>query len=239
MTTAPRSVIGRISTWFGRLAIVAALLGPTLAHFEIVRPIAGFALFGIGLLCAAVCLLLGLIALLVGPARGATVGGMLPAIAVVLTVLAASGARSGIPRINDITTDTADPPVFVHALTLPENAGRDMAYPGESFAKQQREGYGEIEPLQMALPPDETFRRVAAAARSMDGWVITREDPTNRALEGYETSRLFRFKDDFVIVVRDANGQSVIQMRSKSRDGQGDVGVNAKRIRTFLGRVKE
>jgi acyl-CoA reductase-like NAD-dependent aldehyde dehydrogenase len=50
---------------------------------------------------------------------------------------------------------------------------------------------------------------------------------------------LFRFKDDFVIVVRDSNGQSVVQMRSKSRDGQGDVGTNAKRVRAFLARVKE
>jgi len=164
---------------------------------------------------------------------------MLPAVIVVLAVLAASGIGQRPPRINDITTDTANPPAFVHAQTLPDNAGRDMAYPGESFARQQREGYGEVAPAQLALPPDETFRRVAAAARSMDGWVITREDPNARAVEGYDTSRLFRFKDDFIIVVRDANGQSVVHMRSKSRDGQGDIGTNAKRIRLFLARLKD
>jgi uncharacterized protein (DUF1499 family) len=241
MTTAPRSRLGRVSTWLGRLSIIAVLLGPTLAHFEIVRPLAGFAIFGLGLLLAALCLLLGIVALAIGPAgtRASTGGGLLPGVLVFLVVLAASGARSGIPSINDITTDTNDPPVFVHAQTLPENTGRDMSYPGESFASQQRAGYGDIEAVQLALPPDETFRRVAAAARSMNGWVITREDPANRALEGYDTSRLFHFKDDFVIVVRDANGQSVVHMRSKSRDGQGDVGTNAKRIRAFLAHVKE
>jgi uncharacterized protein (DUF1499 family) len=114
-----------------------------------------------------------------------------------------------------------------------------MAYPGEEFARQQREGYGEIAPLPLALPPAETFKRVAAAARSMNGWVITREDPSALAVEGYDTSRLFRFKDDFVIEIRDSNGQSIVQMRSKSRDGKGDVGANAKRIRTFLARLKE
>lgn len=241
MTTAPRSRLGRASAWLGRLSVLFVILGPLLAHFELVRPLVGFATFGVGLLLAILCLLLGVAALALGPSgtRGATGGGMLPAVAVVLVVLAASGARSGIPRINDITTDTTDPPAFVHAQTLPENAGRDMSYPGESFARQQREGYGEIEPLVVASPPAETFRRVAAAARSMDGWVITREDETNRAVEGYDTSRLFRFKDDFIIVVRDSNGQSIVQMRSKSRDGQGDVGTNAKRIRAFLARVKE
>jgi len=46
-------------------------------------------------------------------------------------------------------------------------------------------------------------------------------------------------KKDFVIEVRDANGQSLVEMRSKSRNGKGDVGVNARRIRDFLTRVKE
>lgn len=240
MTTAPHSALGRVSTWLGRIAILAVLIGPAIAHFEIVRPFVGFAVFGIGVLCALLCLLLGLIALALGPAgtRGATGGGMIPALLVVLAVGIASGGGQA-PRINDITTDTADPPAFVHAQTLPENSGRDMAYPGEAFASQQREGYGTIEPVALASPPDEAFRRVASAARSMDGWVITREDPTARALEGYETSRLFRFQDDFVIVVRDSNGHSVVQMRSKSRDGQGDMGVNAKRIKTFFAKIKE
>lgn len=236
----PHSRLGRVSTWLGRLSIVAVLLGPLVAHFELVRPIAGFAVFGVGVLLAVLSLLLGIVALAIGPAgtRGSTALGSIPAVLVVAVVFVASGGGN-VPRINDITTDTADPPVFVHALTLPENVGRDMAYPGEAFASQQRDGYGEIEAVTLASPPDEAFRRVAASARSIDGWVITREDPAARALEGYEVSKLFRFKDDFVIVVRDSNGHSVVHMRSKSRDGQGDMGVNAKRIRTFLARVKE
>lgn len=239
--TAPRSRLGRVSAWLGRLAVLAVLLGPAVAHFGLTAPLTGFGVFLVGLLLALLCLLFGFVALLVGPAgtRGATGGGMLPGVLVVLAVLVASGVGQAPPRINDITTDTVNPPVFVHAQTLAENAGRNMAYPGEEFARQQREGYGEIAPVQLALPPDETFRRVAAAARSTPGWVITREDPVARAVEGYDTSPLFQFKDDFVIEVRDVNGQSVIHMRSKSRDGKGDVGANAKRIRAFLGRLKD
>src|SRR5262245_49964094 len=131
--TAPRSRLGRISTWLGRLSVLAVLLGPAIAHFELVAPIVGFGIFLLGLLLAVLSLLLGLIALALGPTgtRGASAGGMIPAVLVVLAVFIASGARENPPRINDITTDTANPPVFVHAQTLPENAGRDMAYPGE------------------------------------------------------------------------------------------------------------
>lgn len=237
----PRSRLGRVSTWLGRLAVLLVIVGPALSHFEITAPLHGFIIFGVGLLCAVLCIVTGLLAVMIGPSgsRGGSAAATLPGILVVLVVFVASGAGSNVPRINDITTDTANPPQFVHALTLPENAGRDMAYPGESFAAQQRDGYGTIDAVVLALPPDESFKRVAAMARSIDGWVITREDASARVVEGYDTSKLFRFKDDFVIEVRDASGQSAVHMRSKSRDGKGDVGANAKRIRMFLARLKD
>ena len=67
MTTAPHSRLGRLSTWFGRLSLLAVILGPVIAHFEIVRPLIGFAVFGIGVLMALLCVLLGLVALAMGP----------------------------------------------------------------------------------------------------------------------------------------------------------------------------
>ncbi|MDX2168512.1 MAG: DUF1499 domain-containing protein [Deltaproteobacteria bacterium] len=233
------SRLGRISTWSGRLGIVAAVLGPALAHFEIVKPLAGFGVFAFGLLLAVLCLAIGLLALLLGPSatRPASAAGLIPAVLLILAVFVAAGAGENYPRINDITTDTMRPPIFIHAVTLPENAGRNMDYPGGDFPTQQQSGYPDLAPVTLAAPPDEAFKQVAATARSMDGWHITREDPTARVVEGYDTSRLFRFKDDFIIEVRPLDGKSQVQMRSKSRDGKGDMGVNANRIRVFLARL--
>jgi uncharacterized protein (DUF1499 family) len=239
--TAAISRLGRVSAWLARLCLLAAILGPILAHFEVVAPMTGFVIFGFGLLLGVLGLVLGLVAWLIGPAgtRGTTAGGVIPALLVIVAAFVGSGAGLSTPRINDITTDTDQPPLFVHAGTLPENAGRDMSYPGASFAAQQKAGYPDLGPLTLAMPPDEAFKQVAAAARSMPNWLITREDAAARALEGYDTSRLFHFRDDFVIEVRPTpNDQSVVQMRSKSRDGKGDVGVNAARIRTFFGRLE-
>jgi uncharacterized protein (DUF1499 family) len=56
--------------------------------------------------------------------------------------------------------------------------------------------------------------------------------------EGFSTSRLFRFKDDFVIEVRPYETGSIVQMRSKSRVGRGDVGANAARIETFFAKLR-
>ena len=238
---ATTSRLGSVSAWLGRLCLLTVLLGPALAHFWIASPFAGFGMFLLGVLFGVLSVVVGLLALLVGPAasRGATLGGMVIALVVIVGVLVAAGAGRHAPRINDITTDTDAPPQFVHAGTLPENAGRDMAYPAESFADQQKAAYADLGPLTLAMPPDEAFKQVAAAARTMPDWAITREDAAAHALEGYDTSWLFHFKDDFVIEVRPApNGQSIVQMRSKSRDGKGDVGANAARIRAFFGRLK-
>lgn len=233
------SRLGRISTWLGRFAVACAALGPALAYLEAVAPLTGFGIFAFALLCALLCLAIGLLALALGPAptRATTGAGIIPAVIVILMVFVAAGAGTDAPRINDITTDPDDPPAFVHAQALPENAGRDLGYPGAAFAEQQRAGYPDLAGKPLAVPPDEAFKQAAATARTMDGWRITREDAEARALEGYDTSRLFRFKDDFVIVVRPVNDQSVVHMRSKSRDGRGDMGANAARIRAYLARL--
>ena len=45
-------------------------------------------------------------------------------------------------------------------------------------------------------------------------------------------------QDDFVVEVRPQDGGSVVQMRSKSRDGKGDVGANAARIKAFFEKLR-
>lgn len=113
-----------------------------------------------------------------------------------------------------------------------------MNYPGASFAEQQRAGYSDLAPLRLGISPDEAFKRVEAAAREIPTWEITRSDPAAHAIEGVDTTRLFRFKDDFVIEVRAQDGGSLVQMRSKSRDGKGDIGANAARIAAFFAKLK-
>jgi len=225
----------------GWLGVLLFAVGPLAAHFAVVRPLTGFAVFGLGGLLCLVGTLLGLVALVLGrgAARARTLQGFVPA-ALVLAVFVLLGARGGgHPRINDITTDLSNPPAFVLAATLPDNAGRDMSYPGVDFARQQQDGYPQLHSLHLAMPASQAFVVVQTVARATPGWVLTREDAGAKAIEGIDSSRLFRFQDDFVIEVRDEDGHSVVQMRSKSRDGKGDLGVNAKRIQDFLARVAD
>ena len=137
------------------------------------------------------------------------------------------------PEINDITTDYENPPAFVK----PPNLSADsMKYDRAKFEPVQSKDYPKLDPLRLDEKPDDAFLKVRAAANTMPGWLIVFTDPATRTIEGVETSNLFRFRDDFVIQVRpgpDPNS-SLVEMRSRSRDGTGDFGVNYNRIRGFF-----
>jgi uncharacterized protein (DUF1499 family) len=195
-----------------------------------------FPLFLLGGLLGLVGLILALVALYTTrPAKGRAGRGLAwGALALSLPVLGgiAFAASSGgsAPPINDITTDFADPPQFAALAREGPNAGRDMSYPGESFASQQRAAYPDLAPIAVGTPPEATFAAVKAAVVGF-GWTIVAADTGTGVIEATDTSHIFRFVDDIAIRVRpDADG-SHVDMRSKSREGQGDLGVNAKRIR--------
>ncbi|MGH7878187.1 MAG: DUF1499 domain-containing protein, partial [Candidatus Binataceae bacterium] len=141
------------------------------------------------------------------------------------------------PPINDITTDPKNPPEFVHAEELPANHARDLKYDAATYAAVQEAApaYKNLAPLKMDGSPDDVFKKTEIIVGETPVWQITYTDPQNRQLEGVATSWLFRFQDDFVIQVRPAaGGGSFLEMRSKSRDGQGDFGANYNRIESFF-----
>lgn len=221
----------------GMAAVALLVLGPACAHFGVTSAFTGFKLFGLGGALGLAALLTGVVALVRRGLSAAVANLALGALAVGTLLALALPSRS-FPRINDITTDPANPPTFVAAATLAENQARDLSYPAD-FAAQQQAGYPGLAPLALAMPPEEAFAKVVATARATADWRLLREDPATRAVEGVATSRLFRFQDDFVIEVRAAEtGGSLVQMRSKSRDGRGDMGANAARIEAFFARLR-
>lgn len=214
----------------GMLAGLAVLLGPLLGFLRVVPPLAAFALFAVGGLLAVVTGITALIASARG--RGFGVGRTLALLAAMVFLFQAFGAR-GAPRINDFTTDPNDPPVFVFAATLPANAGRDLAYPA-SYAAIQRECCADLHAAKIAAPPEEALERAQRVAATMPSWKVTTVDPAKGTLEAVSESKIFGFQDDIVVRVRPGDGGSIVDVRSKSRDGKGDMGVNAARIREYV-----
>jgi uncharacterized protein (DUF1499 family) len=217
----------------GLLAVLAMLLGPLLAHFEVVPPLAGFGMFALGGIVAAIVGLVSLVQLVRG--YGITAGGALGLIAAAGFVYIAVSQGGGHPRINDFTTDLADPPAFMHAQTIPQNAGRDMTYP-KDWAAIQRECCADLHPAVLAMTPRDAYAKALAQAKAMPTWevVAVGEDGNGLTIEAVSTSALFRFQDDVAIRVRSDGAGAKVDMRSKSRDGKGDMGVNTARIRSYI-----
>ncbi|MCW5890499.1 MAG: DUF1499 domain-containing protein [bacterium] len=216
----------------GVCAVVAMGAGPLLAWLRVVSGLSGFVVFALGGLLATLVSLAAVVQAVRG--HGFSRARMLTALAGLGFVALAAGSR-GAPAINDFTTDLDDPPAFTHAAALGANRGRDLAYP-PAFAAVQRSCCADLGPVTVHRAPPEAFELARRVAVGMPAWTVTWADPTRGLLEATSTSQVFGFVDDVVIRVRpDASGAgaSRVDMRSKSRDGRGDMGVNANRIRAY------
>ncbi len=79
------------------------------------------------------------------------------------------------------------------------------------------------------------MRRICALSKSPRTWAgkSLRKDPERLCFEATARTPVFYFADDVVVVVTSREGGSRVDMRSVSRVGRSDQGVNAARIRAF------
>ena len=176
------------------------------------------------------------------PGRGVggfplALGGVILGLAIANIPYSWQQAAREVPAIHDITTDTADPPAFVAILPLRAGAPNPPGYAGRAVAIQQDQAYPDIRPALLAVAPVTAFERALAAARGQ-GWDIVAVAPDEGRIEASDTTLWFGFVDDVVIRVTLVDKGSRVDIRSKSRVGGSDVGINAKRIRAFLAELQ-
>ena len=183
--------------------------------------------------------LVSIVALAFGWSQLGSRGVALAAIGIVLGAVVAympwqyNRLRGVVPPIHDITTDTDNPPAFVAALKLRPLGSNTVAYEGPAVAGKQHAAYPDIVPVKVGLAPPDAFKRALDTAKGMPGWTVVDADPASGRIEANETSRWFRFTDDVVIRVAADGAGSRIDVRSVSRVGRSDFGVNAGRIRAY------
>ncbi len=151
------------------------------------------------------------------------------------------------PPIHDITTDTEHAPEFVAVLPLRGDKANSViyddkflpknrlagSYGGKHFSEVQAEFYPDIQTLILPVPVSRVFD-VAVQVAEDQGWEIVAVDPQEGRIEATATTFWFGFKDDVVIRLVAQGGQTRLDMRSSSRVGMSDFGVNAKRVRAYL-----
>ena len=138
-----------------------------------------------------------------------------------------------VPFIHDITTDTINPPQFVDVVPLRAGVENPPQYDGAEVAQQQLEAYPDLGAVRFDEPPDQVFLAAHDAAQSM-GWEMVAASAEEGRIEATDTTLWYGFKDDVVIRVAEEAGGTIVDVRSKSRVGRSDLGVNAKRIRAYI-----
>jgi uncharacterized protein (DUF1499 family) len=223
------------------LLLIVAVIGWRAGLWD--YPVSLIVLLPLAILASLAAVIAGLLAVLrlrrLAPGRRAMalIGLLLGAVLLALPA-AKIAAGAGKPRINDISTDTDDPPAFraVLAARAAENAAT-AEYGGAALAAVQKAAYPDIVPLRLARSPVVAFAAALAAAQA-SGFDIVATEPASGRIEATQKSFWFGFSDDVVIRIRADGAGSLVDVRSESRQGVGDSGVNAARIRVYLTRLR-
>ncbi len=161
-------------------------------------------------------------------------------ISLILTGIAGGSAfywqqrAQSVPPIHDITTDLDNPPEFVAMVRLRADAPNPPEYAGEETRQAQIEAYPNIEPLMLESDLQDVMDATVMLILQRE-WDIVAINRNQRRIEATEKLAWFGFKDDVVLRFTETEeGGTRVDMRSKSRIGRSDVGVNAKRIDRFL-----
>ena len=242
---APVSQVAAWSARFGWFAFAVALLSIIIVRSGFLEIAPALATFAAALMFAALAILFAFAAFVaiwrqgtrgLGRATGGMVLGIL-----LLAYPGYLGYRAQkLPAINDITTDTANPPRFGILARLRPRGTSD--YPGPRFAEQQRKAYPDVEPLQYDAPAATAYK-VALAVVTKRKWNIldTQAPAPGRPgdIEAVARTLIMGFRDDVVVRVTPIGSGTRIDVRSASRYGTHDFGANARRVTALLTDIDE
>jgi len=224
------------------MIVTFLILGPLAAYTGMLTPVRGFSLVFLAVVIGVVfgIALAGAAAFASATGKAWRPRALRAAIIPMLVALPAFVAVnfSKTPTMNDVSTDLVERIEFAPELS----AKRTSSEPGDEerahFDELQRQAYPDLAPIVVALAPDRAFEQAKKAAESLPGWQVTSADAATGRIEATDTSKIFHFVDDIVIRVRPDGAGARIDIRSRSRDGRGDLGINAKRVRTYTETLK-
>ncbi len=224
------------------ISLAAAVLAVAGFRTRALPTVAALLLFGVALLTAVATVGLSVFRLARGGMSGtppsmtnvaALAIGLVLLLIPTITVIGNRRAAQGLPPIHDITTDTVDPPIFVDVVSRRRPGENTLDYGGDVVARQQHAAYPDLRTLVVDEPAPAVFARALAAVRAL-GWEVAGQDAGAGRIEATDTTFWFGFQDDVAVRIRPDGARARVDVRSISRIGGGDVGTNARRIRTLL-----
>lgn len=248
----PDEPVSRLAIWARRLALFSltvVLLSIIVARSGLLDLIPVLVTFTAGLGLAVAGILLAIAAFVVIWRLGLRgFGSAVSAVLIGLALLAYPiylGIKVySLPKVSDVTSDPADPPAFEIVARLRNRQANPAAYRGLSPQAMETSVYSDIESLDLTVSPQVAYAAVLAAlAKRKDNiaaplWRVIDERPPGPGRDGHVEAiaytSIMGFRDDVAIRIRQTAEGSQVDVRSASRYGRWDFGVNAARVRQLL-----
>ena len=169
----------------------------------------------------------------------AAIGALVAWVAYLIPESFRPGVGVNYPSIHDISTNRIKPPQFFAIAPLRADAPNTLIYGGsnnmtpEQLIEQTDEAYQDLVTQRYSEPVNEIFEKALAAVDDL-GWELVAANASDGRIEATDTTFWFRFKDDVVIKVEQQGADTIVDARSVSRVGTGDLGANAIRLRKLF-----
>lgn len=148
-----------------------------------------------------------------------------------------------LPAIYDVTTDPIDPPRFEAIARLRPRDANPVTYAGLHVAELQHRAYADIEPDNTTASPQEAYDAAIKVITKRRWHIVDARPPSVGArdglIEAIARTPVLSFRDDVVVRVRPTPDGARIDVRSASRYGRHDLGVNAARVRALISDVDD
>jgi Protein of unknown function (DUF1499) len=215
------------------LGFVALTLTHKAGALATSRFLAGLGVVALAAILGVIAALLGLRGLWkdgkLGGRRALT--GLALSLAVLSPLMFAAYKSATLPRLNDISTDLTDPPLFAGETGHELNAELQAKY------------YPQVTGRRYELPAELIASAIDEIIAGYGWRVLNRSGNLASAkevlIEAEAETLIFGFKDRVAIRVTDEDRSAFVDMRSKSEIGGFDLGANAARIVKFLDALDE
>ncbi len=230
----------RLTLWASGLAILLTFGGALLAGADVIPKTSGLLAMMLGSIVAIIGTLSGAFGMYKGWRAGRRLNlpfliGFLICAGFAGFMISRAVAAQGVPAIHDITTDLNNPPAFTKLTLAADNLrGVDTV---EKWRTLHASAYYDLQPLTVALSVAQATAKAEKIARE-EGWTVAYVDPNAGVLEATASVSLIKYQDDIIVRITPLPSGARVDVRSVSRVGISDLGVNAKRIRAFLAKMK-
>lgn len=174
----------------------------------------------------------------------AAIGALLAWVAYLIPESFRPGEGVNYPPIHDISTNRVNPPEFVAVVPLRADAPNTLVYGGSNNMTPKRlieltdKAFPDLVTQHYSESEDAIFTKAVDAVSEL-GWELVAADASAGRIEATDTTFWFRFKDDIVIKITRQGPDTVVDARSVSRVGTGDVGANAIRLRKLFALLED